>query len=86
VYWSRELPKYFEPIALLRIESNLQHERIIDRDLWQLHDAGRRDQADHERAVERGQQGDGDDPAGRHRMNQIADDAIAVVIAKSALP
>jgi hypothetical protein len=48
--------------------------------------AGRGDPPDHERAVERGRQGDGDDPAGRDRMNQIADDAIAVVIAMSALP
>jgi hypothetical protein len=67
-------------------DSLQQHQRIIDRDLWKLHDAGRCDPADHERAVERGRQGDSDDPAGRNRMNQIADVAIAVVIAMSALP
>jgi len=64
----------------------LDDERQLDRDLCGVHDAGRRDQVDDERAVERRRQGDGDDPAGRDRMNQIADDAIAVVIAMSALP
>jgi hypothetical protein len=65
------------------LSQTFQHERIIDRDLCDDHDAGRRDQADHELAVERGQQGDRDDPAGRDRISGSADDAVTVSVAMS---
>jgi hypothetical protein len=41
---------------------------LIDTELRELHHAGRGDQADHERVVERGRQDDRNDPAGRDRM------------------
>jgi hypothetical protein len=47
---------------------------------------GRRDPADHERAVECGRQGVGDGPAGRDRISGSADDAVTVSVAMSALP
>ena len=42
--------------------------RRLDRDLRGVHDAGRRDQADDERAVEHWRQSDGDDLTGWDRM------------------
>jgi hypothetical protein len=67
-----------EPDArYVRRHGVLDDQRFIDTDLCGIHDAGRRDQADHERAVERGRQGDRDDPAGGDRMS-IAYDQVSV--------
>jgi len=54
--------------------------RRLDRDLRGVHDAGRRDQADDERAVEHWRQSDGDDLTGRDRMLS------PLIVAISALP
>jgi hypothetical protein len=60
------------------VTAGLRHVRV--------HDAGRRGQADDERAVERGRHGVGDDPADRDRMSGSADDPVTVSVATSALP
>ncbi len=57
-------------VALWQID-----ERLIDANLRIVLDASRGDQADHERAVERGWQGDRDDPPVWHRM--ITHDAVS---------
>ena len=49
-----------------------------------VHDAGRRDPADDECAVERGRQGDRDDPAGRDRMR--GHDAVAIGVGMPRCP
>jgi hypothetical protein len=49
---------------------------FLDRDLCDVEHAGRCHQADHERAVERGRQGDGDDPAGGDWMLDSPDQTI----------
>ena len=50
----------------------LDDQRLLETDLRGVHDAGRRDQVDHERAVEHGRQGDGDDLADRDRMKWVS--------------
>jgi hypothetical protein len=71
-------PAAFQTDARRICSDNLQHhERIVYRELWQLHDAGRRDQAHDERVEQCRRQGDRVDLAKRDRMSEPVDHVTA---------
>jgi len=55
----------------------LDDQRLLETDLRGVHDAGRRDQADDERKIERPRPGDGKHPAGGDRISSATHDAVS---------
>src|SRR5258707_5524237 len=61
----------------------LDDQRLLETDLRGVHDAGRRDQADDERKIERPRPGDGKHPAGGARISSGTHDALPDGVAGS---